>query len=436
MEAATPLHKPHVSARGDRVKIDGLVVIDEALARLVEEGPDPEKVVGDALEIGARVLDREQTAANAEFVKTEFEKVSKTVEAEFGEKARATAEQLGSQLEEVFDPDRGQLARLFEESFSEGSSKAVQNQVRDAVKDLLQSSREDLVKLFASGDASNPLAELRARTIDEIRAADKRQREGQQALVDRVHDLEKQLQGLRDEKEKHEELAEERERGTAKGRSYEEAVAEAIDRIASVHGDTADAVGDALGSGGKRGDVVVGIDGCSGVDRGRVVFEAKDSQLTKPRFYDELDSAREQRDADFAVLVVPGQDEVPARLHSLREYQGDKMIAVYDPDDGSALELEFAYRVARARVTAVREGSHEVDSAQLRATVARAVAAMEDIRRVKSQLTSAQNGIGGARDLLAALEERVRSELTQLDEALAPAGTGDDQGSSSVLFDD
>ena len=307
MEAATPLHKPHVSVQADRVKIDGLVVVDDALVRLVKEGTDPEKVVTDAIEIGARVLDREQTAANAEFVKTEFEKVSKTVEAEFGEQARTAAEQLGSKLDEVFDPERGRLARSFDELFSEGSSKAVQNQTRDAVKELLQHSREDLLKLFASGDGSNPLAELRTRTIDEIRAADKRQREGQQVLLGRVHELEKQLQGLRDEGQKQEELAAERERGTAKGRTYEESVADAVDRIAGVHGDTAEAVGDERGAGGKRGDVVVGIDGCSGVDRGRIVFEAKDSQLSKPKFYDELDGAKDQRDADFALLVVPGE---------------------------------------------------------------------------------------------------------------------------------
>ena len=206
-------------------------------------------------------------------------------------------------------------------------------------------------------------------------------------------------------------------------------MAEAVDQIAGVHGDSADAVGDERGSGGRKGDVVVGIDGCSGPASGRVVFEAKDSQLSKPRFYDELDSAKDQRDADFAVLVVPGADEVPARLHALREYQGDKMIAVYDPEDGSTLELEFAYRVARARVTAVREGRDEIDAAALRATLARALAAMDDIRKVKSQLTTAQNGIGGARELLAALEERVRAELTQIDEQLAPAEGGDTQTS-------
>src|SRR3954447_22007165 len=73
MEAATPLRKPHVRTVGDRVVVDGLVVDDEAAVRLVREreeaGADPVRVVADAIEIGARVLDREQAGANAEFVK-------------------------------------------------------------------------------------------------------------------------------------------------------------------------------------------------------------------------------------------------------------------------------------------------------------------------------------------------------------------------------
>ncbi len=430
MEAATPLRHAHVTEQGDRIRIDGLVVVDDTAARLVREGADPDAVVADAIEIGARVLDREQTGANTEFVKTEFEKVSRTVEAEFGEQAKATAEQLAVKLDEVFDPDRGRLARSLDELFSDDSSKAVQNRTRELVKDLLQGSREDLLKLFASGDPGNPLADLRERTIDEIRSADKRQREGHQVLLDRVLGLEKQLQGLRHEKEKLEELAAERERGTAKGRSYEESVAEAVDAIAQVHGDTSEPVGDERGAGGRKGDVVVGIDGCSGPPRGRFVLEAKDSRLSKPQFFDELDAAREQRDADFALLVVPGADEVPARLHSLREYQGDKMIAVFDPEERSTLELEFAYRVARARVTAARDGSDEIDAGALRSTVARALAAMDEVRKVKSQLTSAQTGIGTARDLLQGMEDRVRAELDQIDAQLAP---GDPAGAQTPL---
>ena len=57
--------------------------------------------------------------------------------------------------------------------------------------------------------------------------------------------------------------------------------------------------------------------------------------------------------------------------------------------------------------------------------MARALAAMDEVRKIKSQLTTAQNGIGGAQDMLAAVEARVRAELAQVDEALAPAAPQD-----------
>ena len=368
------------------------------------------------------MLDREQTAANTEFVKTEFEKVSKQVESEFGDRAKIVAEELQAKVDEVFDPDSGHLSKSLEQLFSDGSSTAVQHKVKQIVTEAMQKSREDLRRQFSSADgADNPLAEFKDATVRELRRSSSEQQTSQQRLMERMGELEKQLQGLRDEKQKLEELAEERDRGTAKGRTYEEAVAEAIDRVAAVLGDVCDPVGDDPGTGGKKGDVLVGIEGASGPDRGRIVFEAKDKRISRPDFYADLDESMRQRDADYAVLVVRGQDDVPAKLHSLREYQGDKIVAVFDPEEGSTLELEFAYRVARMRVTAARDGSDEIDAAAVRATVARAVTAMDDVRKIKSQLTHAQKGIGGAKDLLDAVEARVRAELDQVDAALAAA---------------
>ena len=72
-----------------------------------------------------------------------------------------------------------------------------------------------------------------------------------------------ELAALRAEREKASEVAAEVARGTAKGRPYEEAVAEAVDAIARGMGDDAEAVGDFGGAGGRKGDVVVDIDGCS-----------------------------------------------------------------------------------------------------------------------------------------------------------------------------
>jgi len=427
MEAATPLRHPSVSAIGDRVTIHGLVVQDETAARLVRErsetGGDPAGTVADAIEIGARVLDREQTGANAEFVKTELEKVAKEVEHEFTDRARTVSEGFQKKVDEVFHPDAGHLAKSLEELFSDGSAKAVQNRVREVVAEALQRSREDLRRQFSSTDSSqNPLADFKVGTLELLKQADERQHKVQRALLAQMSELEKQLQGLRDEKQKLEEVAEERERGTAKGRTYEEAVCEAVDRIAGMQGDIAEAVGDDTGAGGRKGDVLVSIDACAGPARGRIVFEAKDRRLTKPRFLEELDAAKGQRDADYAVLVVPSEDEVPAKLHSLREYYGDKLIAVYDAEEGSTLELEFAYRLARARVALAREDGDDLDAAAVRACVGRALDAMDEVRKIKSQLTSAASGIGTARDLVEAMAGRVRAELGQVEELLVAPG--------------
>ena len=422
MEAATPLHQQHVFATGDRIRIEGLVVVDETAARLLSESAAPDRVVADAIEIGARVLDREQTAANTEFVKTEFEKVSKNVEVEFGERARSVAEELGRKVDEVFDPQAGHLSKSLEQIFSDGSSTAVQHKVKQIVTEAMQKSREDLRRQFSSADgADNPLAEFKQATVRELKRSSDEQQTAQRRVLERMGDLERQLQGLRDEKQKLEELSEERERGTAKGRSYEEAVADALERIAAVQDDVCEAVGDETGAGGRKGDVVITVGGATGPGCGRIVFEVKDRRLSKPAFQQELDAARAQRDAEYGVLVVPSEEEVPAKLHSLREYYGDKLIAVYDPEDGATLELEFAYRVARARVSMCNEAGDEVDAAAVSAGVGRARDAMNDVRKIKAQLTGAQSSIGTARELVDALASQVRARLEEIDELLVPS---------------
>src|SRR5947209_7196035 len=98
MEAATPLRPPHVRVLpGERVAVDGLVVDDPTAARLVGEreqrGEDPARLVADAIEIGARVLEREQTGANAEFIRAEMEKAARELDREFSERARSLGEE-------------------------------------------------------------------------------------------------------------------------------------------------------------------------------------------------------------------------------------------------------------------------------------------------------------------------------------------------------
>ena len=424
MEAATPLRQPHVRTIGDRLVVDGLVVEDECAVRLVRDreqnGDDPVRVVRDAVEIGARVLDREQAGANTEFVKAEFEKASRDVQQEFTEKARTIAEFFEAQFAAVFGEDDGQLAKELERRFGDGSAISVQNRVREAVAETLTKSREDLVRQFSAADERNPLADFKSAAVREIQQAASRSDATQRALLTKLGELQKELQGLRDEKEKLEEVEAERERGTAKGRSFEESVFEAVDRIAAAQGDDAEAVGDVREATGKVGDIVVSLDACNGPARGRVVFEAKDRRLSRPAALAELDKAMAERSADFAVLVVPTEEEVPAKLEPLREYNGDKVVVALDPDSGT-LALELGYRLARARVLMKRSDAEGIDAGELRSTIERALAALAEERKIKQQLTGAKGNIERAYGMVEVMAARVREHLAEIDSMVRPA---------------
>src|SRR5213080_3787731 len=115
MEAATPLRKPHVRMIGDRLVVDGLVVEDEAAVR----------------------LDRERAGANAEFVKAELDKATREVELVLAERTREVSEQLGRKVDEAFGAESGHVTKTIEKHFSDDSTAAVQNRVREVVAEAL-----------------------------------------------------------------------------------------------------------------------------------------------------------------------------------------------------------------------------------------------------------------------------------------------------------
>jgi len=426
MEAATPLHTPRIHVLANAVLVERLAVHDERAVALVrarsEAGEDLPALISEAIEIGARVLDREQGEANAEWMRAEFEKSSREVEASFTEKARAVAEFFDKRVDQVFGAENGQLSKELTRLFADGSSEAVQHQLRQVMGEAAGRMREDLLKQFSSADGSNPLADFKAGTMAAMRRAAEQQDLNLKAMGEQLAGLRIEVQKLQAEKEKLAEVAAEHERSTAKGRPYEEAVFEAIDAIAAAQGDDCDAVGDQLGTGGRKGDVLIGLDGCAGPPRGRIVIEAKTAQVGRKRALEELDAAMTQRDAQYGLWVVPSVELLPAKTSELREVNGDKVFAVYDPEDGSRLMLEVAYKLARARVLMARGETGAVDAGALQTEVERALMALEDVRRIKAQLTTATGGIEQARHILDAMAARVREHLDRIDGMVADGG--------------
>ena len=71
-------------------------------------------------------------------------------------------------------------------------------------------------------------------------------------------------------------------------------------------------------------------------------------------------------------------------------------------------------------------GAEGLDATALRAEVERATVAMEDVRRIKSQLTGAAGQIDEAYKTVGAMADRVRGHLAQIDALVAAASDEDD----------
>ena len=216
--------------------------------------------------------------------------------------------------------------------------------------------REDLRKQFSADDENNPLADVpAAQPSAAMRQAAEHQDDAaagdERARWPRCRRSSRALQA---EKERLEEVAAEADRGTAKGRTYEEEVAEALDELALAQGDVAEAVGDLRGGApARRATSSSRSAPATGPPRGRIVFEAKNARLTRPEALAELDRRWPSAAPTTPCSSSPPTRRCRRRCRPLREYNGDKLIVAYDPDEGP-LALQVAYMLARARVLMAR----------------------------------------------------------------------------------
>ena len=405
-----PLETGAVRALGDKIVIEGLTVTDERAARVVREraesGTPAAHTVVDAIEIGARVLDREDAAAESDYVRLEFERQAGQLRERLTKAIEAGDEQLAERITQSFDAER------------EGS---VQQEIEERVEAALAEQREALLKLFSAEEGRNPLFDFK----DAMVRVYKDLREGQQAVGEenrrKIDELTKQVVELKKETEADERVAEAEEAGTRKGRSFEELVNAEIERLAEGL-DAAHHVGDASSeAGGKKGDTVVELGACTGPALATVVFEAKNRRLSKNDAWSELNSALAERDAVYGVLVVAGEDKVPSGLQELTEYQGNKMIAVVDREEPDPLALGLVYRYVRARVLAAGAAGLEVDAAGVRDAAEEAGARLKAANRIRKSLTGVTTSAERAREELEDMISDVERCLTRIESLVAVA---------------
>lgn len=299
----------------------------------------------------------------------------------------------------------------------------MQHQIKEQVSKLVEERLQSLVRHFASDDAANPFADAKRAISQAVTESTRRQEARVQAVADALQRVETSVVQLTAEAEAKRAISEAEGAGTRKGRSFEERVHAAIQRIAEARGDCAHHVGDERGEGGsKKGDTVVEIGAADGKPLGRIVFEDKDDQLSRNRAWEELNAAMAERDADFAVLVVAGEESIPAKREQLVEYEGNKMIVAVDAELPDELGLDLAYRYARLRVLTAQDRALEIDAAGVRNAAEAARSALKRAQAVRLALTNVDKSSAKAREGIEGIVADVEVELTRIEGLIAAAG--------------
>jgi hypothetical protein len=108
----------NVRAIGDRLVVERLELTDERAARVVrdraEAGIAAAETVAKAIEIGARVLDSEATAANVDFVRRELAEALGELDGKLGGTLAESAEVIAERIGEAFEGDESVQAQIRE----------------------------------------------------------------------------------------------------------------------------------------------------------------------------------------------------------------------------------------------------------------------------------------------------------------------------------
>jgi len=414
--------KPDVQIEDTKVLINHLVVDDRDLAEYLAAAEDQVQAIKEALRLGARILRLAGTSGDVEMVKRQFDGMITDLTGKVDKVLLEAKESLGRRLTQ-FGTDELQVSlrshrkELNDELvrlFGPESANSVQKQIDKMLQEQGKTYVEALTQLLEqTDDPDNPFCKLREELKGKAEEAVKEVRD----LRDKVLEVVSAAKATDAEAEK----------GTAKGRTYQQLVFEHVSDIARHFGDTAIDVADQPGLRGqsKAGDAVVEINPLESSGSSlNLVFEAKNqSGVSIPKLLRELEEAKENRAAASAVAVFSSASIIPAGVGLWRDYPGRRFACVLDKEAPEAIMLEFTYRVARFEaLRAIAPVERKLDIAGIRSVIQSVRTRVGQLQQMKTKLTGASGAIEEVQRLVDEHRKGIRHDLEQFDDLLAMGG--------------
>lgn len=389
-----------VRVEGETILVNGLRVVDRALAGFVEQRAEDERgdLVERAVRIGLHALQDAVTSLDVDYVRREFDELLER-NANLNHKAAEALDQVLRQnfgdtegrlprTLERFLGDRGQLNRFVNDLFDETKRDSAIGRMRTLLGSYFDGDASRLAQLLDPTRFGSPLHQFRSEVTDAFEKLNERLTAMEATFVAR---------------------GAERARSAAKGADFEDLLEEMLADVVRGCGDvverTGTAVGDVIRS--KKGDFLLTVSpALTGGAELRVVIEAKDRNVSWREIREELAEAKRNRGAGVALAIFTPA-HAPSGVAPFDVRYGD-VFCVIDPDAPDAATLAAAVRLARLYALAtLAERGTEIDPARVMQAVAAVRAELDAVRGLKTQLTS----IGRAASEVSQGLDRMREQV-------------------------
>jgi hypothetical protein len=406
-----------VRIEGDNISVTGLSLRDAELAAYVIEHPEVDRpaVVERGLKVGLIALRNAGVTINVDFVAREFERLMHRTDESHDRAAAALDVALRETFAarngtlpltlERFLGDHGTLRRLIDDLFDEERRDSAIGRMRTLLGGYFDGDGAIVSRMLDPRRADSPLHGFRAEMQD---------------LLKDVSDRLVRLEAARDAR------ADERDKGTAKGLDFEDAVEARLDLLLRGTGDLVEPTGTAIGNSvrGRKGDFLITLD--PSWTRGlpvRVAIEAKSGRVGLAKLCRDLDETRRNRGA-MVVVAVYRFGNAPAGCAPFTLH-GEHIICEFDPDDPDDTALTAAVRLGRAlALAAARDRAGVVDAAAVRSDLDGIRAQLNAIAGMKAKLTSISTATGDVRNGLDALRQGVLDRVVSIEGKVVDVATG------------
>ena len=376
------------------------LAFDGTVVELIEElglTDDPAataRLLHQSVEAGAVMLLHGQRRASIDVIAAEIERLMQNTAEETGKLPILIQAQLGEHLT--------RLATTLDTRFDSSRTSSVQHQISELVKGATtEQVRTLLGELLGEG---GPLAQSNEVFANQLKLVNGNSTDVLAKVTSMIEKLEQKQQ-----------LAEEHERSTHKGRPFEERVEVELNAIHARLGDEVRCVKHETGliPGSAAGDHLVTINTAqTGGREARIVIEEKTGKLSGPKAKAALKEAVENRGAHAGILVFDGVADAPLGGRYYMAYPDGRICVVLDEENG-ALPFEVACIQARLVALAAVSADGSIDAKWLSGQCDRLTQAIEKAVDIKRGSAAARRGL----DKVDAGYDELRGEaLALLDE--------------------